>query len=345
MSSPGTLGGKKMRVAKVQPWRGGCALPRHVWAAFLMLTAAWVVVACSSSEIASPSGTSDSTETSDASDVDQVLTNVGDISTFAGTGDPGFEGDDGFAAQAKIYAPSGIALDNEGNLYVTTSEHRVRKVAVATGVISTIAGTGSNGDFGDGGPAVQAGFNGPRGLAVDEGGNVYVSDFANNRIRKIDATTGIITTVAGGGLGDPLKQQLGDGGLATDALVREPLDVAIDNQGNLFIVAKHRLRKVDLAGVITSVAGTGSRALSGDGGPAQDAGLAEPEGVAVDASYNIYIADADNHRVRRIDGATDVITTLAGQGEFHKRRGNTLYDFDRAGTGGRIRAGVPGRCG
>ncbi len=305
----------------------------HIWAASLVLAAAWVPVACSSSETPGPSGSSGPAEMSEASEAEQVLTDVGEIAAFAGTGASGFEGDGGRAAQAKIHAPSGVALDDQGNLYIS-GDHRIRKVDAATGVISTIAGTGSNKDFGDDGPAVDAGFNEPRGLAVDKGGNVYISDFANNRVRKIEASTGIITTVAGGGLGNPRTQQIGDGGPATEALVKEPLDVAVDNHGNLFIVTKHRLRKVDSAGVISSVAGTGSRALSGDGGPAGGAGLAEPEGVAVDANDNIYIADSDNHRVRRIDGATGVITTLAGQGEFHKRTGNTLYDFTRAGTGG-----------
>src|SRR5213076_2555874 len=211
-----------------------------------------------------------------------------------------------------------------GNLYVADQgNHRIRKVAAATGIITTVAGNGINTFAGDGGAATNASLNYPASVALDASGNLYIADPNNNRIRKVAAATGIITTVAGGG------STLGDGGAATSASLYDPTAVALDASGNLYIADQnnHRIRKVDAAtGIITTVAGNGSPAFAGDGGAATSASLNYPDSVALDASGNLYVADQNNHRIRKVtfhvaradfsgDGRSDVLWRNSATGE------------------------------
>ncbi len=236
------------------------------------------------------------------------IDSTGTITTVAGTGESGFGGDGGPAVQAQIARPAGVTVGGSGNLYIADRDnHRIRKVD-STGMITTVAGTGESGFGGDGGPAIQAQFARPVGVAVDSSDNLYIADRDNHRIRKVDST-GMITTVAGtgeSGFG-------GDGGPAIQAQLRFPAGVAVDSSGNLYIADRdnHRVRKVDSNGTITTVAGTGEYGFGGDGGPAIQAQLRFPAGIAVDSSGNLYIADTLNHRIRKVD-STGTITTVAG---------------------------------
>ncbi len=237
---------------------------------------------------------------------------AGTIATVAGTGEQGYSGDGGPATQAQLDFPEGVALDEAGNLYIAdTWNHRIRKVDAA-GVITTVAGDGTFGYGGDGGPATQAQLSQPDDVALDEAGNLYITDHGNNRIRRVDAA-GTITTVAGGGRP---AASLGDGGPATQARLASPEGVALDEAGNLYIadLGNHRIRRVDAAGTIATVAGTGEPGYSGDGGPATQAQLHSPFGVALDAAGNLYIADTQYNRIRRVDAA-GTIATVAGTGE------------------------------
>jgi len=179
--------------------------------------------------------------------------------------------------------------------------------------LTAVAGTGREGSSGDGGPATNAELRFPEGVTVDPAGNLFIADWGNHRIRRVEASTGIITTVAG----TVRKGYSGDGGPAIRAELRFPFGVAVDNAGNIFIAdsANYVIRRVDLgSGIITTVAGTGDRGFRGDGGPAARAQLGGPQGLAVDESGNLFIADRDNSRVRRVDAATGVIATVAGTG-------------------------------
>ena len=266
------------------------------------------------------------------------ITSNGVISTLAGNWSEGFSGDDGPASRATFNNPGGLAIDRSGNLYVADSyNNRIRKVA-PDGVITTVAGRGPsdfipapgamrtyNGGFsGDGGPATSAEINRPAGVALDTLGNLYIADSLNDRIRKVNAA-GIITTVAGGG-----KDGRGDGGPATSAKLRRPFGIAVDRSGNIYWTEPdiNRVSKVNTAGIISTVAGKSpsdfisppvlvgahTGAFSGDGGPATLAELSDPEYLAVDASGNLYIADAGNLRVRMVD-STGIISTVAGSGK------------------------------
>ena len=180
-------------------------------------------------------------------------------------------------------------------------------------IIETVAGTGVSGFSGDGGPATAARFGIVNSVDVDAEGNLYIADYGNRRVRRVDAATGIITTVAGRGG----SAETGDGGLATDAQFAYMLDVRVDRSGNLYISGSraHRIRRVDAAtGIITTYAGTGTAGYSGDGGLATAAQVNRSYGLALDHQDNLYFADADNHRVRRVDAATGIITTFAGTG-------------------------------
>ena len=245
---------------------------------------------------------------------------AGVITTVAGTGEFGSGGDGGPATEARLFSPSGVAVDGAGNLFIADARNdRIRKVDSA-GVITTVAGTGESGFSGDGGPATEAWLFSPRGVAVDGAGNLYIADGGNHRIRKVDSA-GVISPVAGtGGLGFGFGFS-GDGGPAVNAQLRSPRGVAVDGAGNLYIAdgGNHRIRKVDSAGVISPVAGTGEvgvrvRVQRRDGGPAVNAQLRSPRGVAVDGAGNLYIADWDNDRIRKVDSA-GVISPVAGTGE------------------------------
>ena len=236
----------------------------------------------------------------------------GRISTVAGTGDYGYSGDDGAAIAAQLRSPSGVAVDDAGNVYIADKyNNRIRKVAL-DGTISTVAGMGENGYSGDNGPAVEAELSSPSGIAVDGDGNLYIADTGNSRIRKVD-TTGIITTVAG--KSDYGKFE-GEGIPAVNAELYNPSAIAIDSSGNLYIADTYnnRIRKVDANGIISTVAGSsGTEGYSGDGGPAVNAQLNEPEGVTVDGSGNLYIADTDNNRIRKVN-PNGIIITIVGTG-------------------------------
>jgi uncharacterized protein (TIGR03437 family) len=235
----------------------------------------------------------------------------GTITTVAGRWS-GYSGDAGPATAASLNTPIGVAADVAGNLYIgDTWNRRIRKVTTA-GTITTQAGNGQYRSGGDGGPATAAPLYGPRGLAVDAAGTLYVADTSNNRIRKV-TPAGIITTVAGGGSAYP-----GYGGPATAAFLDEPLGVAVDAAGNLYIPYSSMcvVLKATPGGTITTVAGPvgGGGGYSGDGGPATAALLANPQSVAMDTVGNLYIADASNYRVRKVTAA-GTITTVAGNGQ------------------------------
>jgi len=202
---------------------------------------------------------------------------------------------------AQLDSPAGLAVDAAGNLFIADIvNQRVRRVDATTGIISTVAGMGAAGFAGDGGQATAARLNGPVGLAVDAAGNLFIADQLNDCIRRVDAATGIITTV----VGTPrVRGFAGDGGQATSAQLNRPREVEVDGAGNLFVVDifNQRIRRVDAGtGIITTVAGTDVAGFSGDGGPATAAQLNQPFSVAVGAAGNILIADQLNQRVRRI---------------------------------------------
>ena len=233
------------------------------------------------------------------------------IPTVAGNGTAGFSGDGGTALQASLNIPRNIAFDQAGNLYITEEgNHRIRKVS-PDGIITTVAGNGIQAFSGDGGPATQASLNSPFGIVVAADGSVYFADNGNARIRRI-SPDGIITTIAGNGTNNPAINS--NGVLATQASF-VPLSIALAADGSLYSSDHQRgvIRRIGLDGIITTVAGNGTLGFSGDGGPATQAKLLAPSGIAVDANGNVIFNDSGNQRIRRIspDG---IIRTIAGNG-------------------------------
>ena len=234
----------------------------------------------------------------------------GYITTVAGGGTGG---DGGAAVAAALLQPGAVAMDAAGNLYIAdTDAQRVRKVNSSTGIITTVAGNGSPGSGGDGGPATAASLNYPVGVAVDSGGNLYITEFFGHRVRKVSSATGLISTYAGNGT----QAFGGDGGAATAASLDSPWGVSVDPVGNLYIAdsGNNRIRKVTAAtGVISTIAGSSS-GFSGDGGLATAATLADPTDVCVGGDGNFYIADFGNNRIRKIIASSGIISTVAGNG-------------------------------
>jgi hypothetical protein len=248
--------------------------------------------------------------------VRRVSAATGIITTVAGNGTAGSTGDGGPATAARIDGPVAVAVDAAGNLYIATySGNRVRKVAASTGIITTLAGTGAIGYNGDGIPATTANVSYPWGIAVDAAGDVFVAEHAHNRIRRVSASTGLISTYAGTGA----NGSGGDGGPATQATLASVLGIATDAQGNLYITmpSTNTVRVVTAStGIISTIAGVAAPGgYSGDGGPATAANLNAPYDVNVDAQGNLFIADLYNACIRRVALAAGIITTCAGTGE------------------------------
>jgi hypothetical protein len=293
---------------------------------------------------------------------------IGMIQTVVGTGEDGYSGDGGQAIQARIGEAYGCAFDAKGNLYISDGRnHTIRRIDKATGVITTVAGSGRQGYSGDGGPATAATLNNLYSLQVATNGDIYIVDRLNAAIRKVDAGTGIITTVAGtgesgyggdggpgiraqlrepndcfldgkGGLliadvqdqrirrldlktglittfaGDGEKQRAGDGKPATHASIMGARAVCMDSRGNTYICERegNGVRKVDARGVMSTFAGTGERGYSGDGGPALSATWGAPKAIRCDHRDNVIVVDTENHAIRRIDAVTGVVITIAG---------------------------------
>jgi Secretion system C-terminal sorting domain len=241
------------------------------------------------------------------------VSSTGNISTFAGCGATTPVVDGIAATAAAMEYPEGIATDNAGNVYfgdpgsATLGHCRVRKVSPA-GIITTVAGDGTNGSTGDGGPATAAQLSQPGYLATDKYRNLYICDINTLRVRKVD-TNGIITAFAGTGV----IGFSGDGGPATAAQFYHNFGVACDTSGNVFISDYHRIRKVDAMGIISTYAGTGVSSYSGDGGPATAAGINAAYGLAVNRYGELFFCDYYDQRIRKIDTA-GIITTVAGSG-------------------------------
>jgi trimeric autotransporter adhesin len=231
----------------------------------------------------------------------------GHISTFAGNGQPGYNGDDIPATSASLDTPVGIAVDTSDNLYIGDFyNHRVRMVTKSTGKIFTVAGNGGHGYSGDGGDATSATLSGPAGIAVNAAGDIYIAVSGNNVIRLVTKSDGKISTYA------------------VSASLFMPWGVALDASDNLYIADTLHNRVLVVSkstGTTLTVAGTGVGGYSGDGGSATSAELRSPSGIAVDADGNIYIADNDNHVVRLVTNSTGIITTYP------------YSDYDRGGAG------------
>jgi hypothetical protein len=244
--------------------------------------------------------------------VREIVKATGNVVTVAGNGTAGFTGDGGQASAAELNLPYGVTLDGNGNLFIGDYGGHIRKVVLATGIITTVAGNGTYSFSGDGGPATSAGLFDPFGVAVDSSGNLYIADYANERIREVSAATGIITTIAGNGT----QGYSGDGGPATSAELSGPLGLAVDPSGNVFIADTYnnRIREVVKAtGNIITVAGTGVGGYNGDG-PAASTEIYGPGMLALDGSGNLFFADNQNQRIRELVKATGQIVTVAGVG-------------------------------
>ena len=245
------------------------------------------------------------------------------ITTVAGPGTPGTSGDNGPATLAYLQHPFGVAVDSTGNFYIADRDNGLIRKVTRGGVITTVAGGGSvcaweTDTLGDGCPATQAQLNFPTAVAVDGAGNLYIADSSNNRIRMVNANTGIIATVAGGGaICVSHINPVGDGCPATQAQLNGPLGVAVDGNGNIWIADtfNHRVRLVRaISGTIGTLAGTGTASYNGDNISSINAELNYPSGVAADAAAHVYIADTNNNRIRVANLGTGGITTVAGTG-------------------------------
>jgi len=235
---------------------------------------------------------------------------AGIISTVAGNGTQGYSGDGGQAISAELYYPTGVAFDASNNMYIVDAYNNRIRMINTSGVITTIAGNGTAGYSGDGAAAISAELNGPSGIAILPSGELFIADAYNQRVRRV-SNSGIITTVAGNGT----QGFSGDGAQATAAKLFIPLGVAIDGASNLYIadLGNARIRMVNTAGIINTIAGNGVVGYSGDGVAATASELNAPSGVTIDASGNLYIADQSNNRIRKVN-ISGIMTTICGDG-------------------------------
>lgn len=243
--------------------------------------------------------------------------NYGTISTVAGNNKAGYAGDGGAATSAQLNQPSCVVVDGSGSLYIGDLKVAAVRKVTSAGTISTVVGTGVAGYTGDGGQAAAAQISYVGGCALDGAGNLYLADTGNNVIRRVAASNGVITTVAGTGTAG----FSGDGGTAATATLNQPWGVAVDGGGNLYIgdTLNYRVRRVDTSGNISTIAGKGTPGFSGDGGSATAAELYNPEGMLVMSNGDLLVADEGNSSVRRISGGK--ISTIAGNGESGFRNG------------------------
>ena len=236
----------------------------------------------------------------------------GTITTIAGNNTEGYSGDNGLATSASLYAPSGVTVDSAGNLFIADAgNNRVRKVATTTGIITTIAGTGTAGYSGDNAAAVSATLNKPSAVVESAAGNLYVLDTGNNVVRLV--SSGTITTIAGNGTAG----YTGDNGPATSATLHAPYGMSLDSSGNLYIAdsGNNAVRMVSTAGIISTIAGNGTAGYSGDNGAAVSATLNNPHGITIDSQDDVYISDQSNNRAREVStprGSVVFPTTTVG---------------------------------
>jgi len=274
--------------------------------------------------------------------VRRVDAGTGNISTVAGVGTQGHTGDGGAATAAELEFPHGLAFDGSGNLYIADEHSRVRRVDAGSGNISTVAGDGSTVYNGDGLLATSTALTRPNGLAFDASGNLLVSDSFTDLVRRVDAGSGIMTTVLGGFF------DVGDGGPATGAYLPSPYDTAVGSDGSLYVadVEISTVKKIATNGTITTVAGSGNRSVDvsfGDGGPATLAWMTNPTGIAIDASENLYVYDAGNCRIRKVDHNSGVITTVVGNGTCGYNGDGHVATATQLGTGYDIEFDPSGR--
>lgn len=275
--------------------------------------------AATSANIKNPEGISVATNgdlyicDSDNHVIRKVAAATGIITTVAGNGNPGFSGNGGPATAAQLKFPEDVTVAGNGDLYIAdTQNHMIRKVTAATGIITTVAGTGSPGSSGNGGLATAAKLNSPRGIQVAANGDLYIGDRSNNMIRKVTALTGIIATYAGTGTAG----YSGDGGAAVLAKLNRPQGLHLTTTGDLYFADSNNnvIRKITALGIISTIAGTGASGYSGDGGLATAARLSAPEATHLSPSGDVYIADTANNVIRCVKVGSGVITTTAGTG-------------------------------
>lgn len=238
----------------------------------------------------------------------------GKLTAVAGTGSNGFSGDGGQATDAQLNNPLAVALDKNNMLYVVDqSNNCVRKIDLSTGIITTVAGRGGWWGFGgDGGPATSAYFNNPSDIAIDTANNLYITDYSNNRIRKVTASNGIINTI----IGSDSSRYTHDSTLADSSRLNGPAGIALDKKGNVYFVDQNncRIRKLNISNDTVYTLSGGNAGFSGDGGPAKKAQFWYPIGITLDTVGNIYIADTYDNRIREITIANDTINTICGNG-------------------------------
>jgi streptogramin lyase len=239
----------------------------------------------------------------------------GTLRTIAGTGQKGYSGDGGPALEATFNLPHELRFDREGNLYVVDmANHVVRRIDLKSGLISTVVGTGVAGYSGDGGPAQKAQLKNPHSLQFGPDGDLFVCDIGNHVIRRVEMKSGLISTFAGTGVAGPTP----DGAPIAGTPLKGPRSIDFDRAGNLWLATRegNQVFRFDLkAGKIHHVAGTGKSGFGGNGGPALEAELKGPKGIAIDSKGNVWLADTESHSVRMVEAASGRLLLMAGTGE------------------------------